>query len=102
MHEISAAEVGELFPLARTDDVLAGFYVAEDGRANPVDVTMSLAKGARRHGGRTIVEGVPVTGVLTRSAARSPAYARRSATSRPSTSSTAPACGPASSASGPA
>ena len=41
----------ELFPLARTDDVLAGFYVAEDGRANPVDVTMSLAKGAR-HGGR--------------------------------------------------
>ena len=52
MHEISPREVGELFPLARTDDMLAGFYVAEDGRANPVDVTMSLAKGAR-HGGRT-------------------------------------------------
>ena len=31
----------------RTDDLLAGFYVAEDGRANPVDVTMALAKGAR-------------------------------------------------------
>ena len=41
----------ELFPLARTDDILAGFYVAEDGRANPVDVTMALAKGAR-HAGR--------------------------------------------------
>ena len=38
----------ELFPLARTDDILAGFYVAEDGRANPVDVTMALARGARQ------------------------------------------------------
>ena len=64
VHEISAREVGELFPLARTDDVLAGFYVAEDGRANPVDVTMSLARGARQAGAR-IVEGVPVLDVLT-------------------------------------
>ena len=47
VHEISAPEVAELFPLARTDDVLAGFYVKEDGRANPADVTMSLASGAR-------------------------------------------------------
>ncbi|WP_432972740.1 GcvT family protein [Dactylosporangium sp. CA-233914] len=65
VHEISPAEVRELFPLARTDDVLAGFYVAEDGRANPVDVTMSLAKGARQRGVR-IREGVPVTGTLRR------------------------------------
>jgi glycine cleavage system aminomethyltransferase T/glycine/D-amino acid oxidase-like deaminating enzyme len=63
VHEISAVEVAELFPLARTDDVLAGFYVQEDGRANPVDVTMSLAKGARLRG-VTIVEGVTVTGFL--------------------------------------
>src|SRR3954454_18542082 len=68
VHEISPAEVGELFPLARTDDVLAGFYVAEDGRANPVDVTMSLAKGARLRGVR-IVEGVPATGFLTKNGA---------------------------------
>jgi glycine/D-amino acid oxidase-like deaminating enzyme len=33
VHEISAAQVRDLFPLARTDDILAGFYVAEDGRA---------------------------------------------------------------------
>src|SRR5262249_54020789 len=56
VHEISGREVGELFPLARTDDILAGFYVAADGRANPVDVTMSLARGARRRG-VTIVQG---------------------------------------------
>src|SRR5450759_722732 len=65
VQEISAAEVGELFPLARVDDILAGFYVKEDGRANPVDVTMSLAKGARLRGA-TIIEGVPVTDVLER------------------------------------
>src|SRR3954454_6633259 len=47
VHEISPRQVKELFPLARVDDILAGFYVKEDGRANPVDVTMALAKGAR-------------------------------------------------------
>lgn len=64
VHELSAREVGDLFPLARVDDVLAGFYVKEDGRADPVDVTMALAKGARLQGA-TIVEGVAVTGVRT-------------------------------------
>ena len=62
VHEISAREVSDLFPLARTDDVLAGFYVKEDGRANPVDVTMALAKGARMQGAR-ILEGVSATGI---------------------------------------
>lgn len=62
VHEISAREVGELFPLARTDDILAGFYVKEDGRVDPVDCTMALAKGARLQGA-TILEGVPVTGI---------------------------------------
>ncbi|MCW5802963.1 MAG: GcvT family protein [Deltaproteobacteria bacterium] len=62
VQEISPREVGELFPLARTDDLLAGFYVAGDGRADPVGVTMALAKGARQMGA-TIVEGVAVTGV---------------------------------------
>ncbi len=63
VHEISAHEVAELWPLARTDDVLAGFYIPADGRVNPVDVTMSLAKGARQQGVK-IIEGVPVTGFL--------------------------------------
>jgi heterotetrameric sarcosine oxidase gamma subunit len=63
VHEISAREVKDLFPLAKTDDILAGFYVKEDGRANPVDATMALAKGARMQGA-TILEGVPATGFL--------------------------------------
>jgi 4-methylaminobutanoate oxidase (formaldehyde-forming) len=63
VHEISAAEVKDLFPLARVDDILAGFYVKEDGRVNPVDATIALAKGARMQGA-LVIEGVPATGVL--------------------------------------
>ena len=64
VHEISPAEVRDLFPLADTSDLLAGFYVPGDGRVNPVDVTMALAKGARAKG-VSIVEGVTVEEVLT-------------------------------------
>jgi 4-methylaminobutanoate oxidase (formaldehyde-forming) len=73
VQEISPREVGELFPLARTDDLLAGFYVAEDGRANPVDVTMSMARGARM-AGALIKEGSPdvVVGARARRRADTP------------------------------
>jgi 4-methylaminobutanoate oxidase (formaldehyde-forming) len=57
VHEIGPREVCELFPLADPHGIRAGFHVKEDGRANPVDVTMALAKGARLAGAR-IVEGV--------------------------------------------
>src|SRR4029077_2241944 len=63
VHELSAREVQDLFPLAKVDDILAGFYVKEDGRVNPVDVTMALAKGARLRGVK-IIEAMPVSGVL--------------------------------------
>ena len=63
VHEISPREVKELFPLANVDDIEAGFYVKEDGRVNPVDVTMALAKGARMKGVK-ILEATPATGVL--------------------------------------
>jgi heterotetrameric sarcosine oxidase gamma subunit len=68
VQEISPGDVKEMFPLARTDDLLAGFYVADDGRANPVDVTMALGKGARQRGA-TILEGVPALAVLKRNGA---------------------------------
>ncbi len=62
-HEISASEVKRRFPLARTDDILAGFLVERDGRVNPVDFTMAIAKGARQQGA-LILEDVPVIDVL--------------------------------------
>ena len=62
VHEISPREMSDLFPWARTDDLLAGFHVPGDGRVNPVDLTAALAKGARQLGVR-VVEGVAVTDV---------------------------------------
>ncbi|MEZ5091812.1 FAD-dependent oxidoreductase [Nocardioides sp.] len=64
VHEISPREMSDLFPWARTDDLLAGFHVPGDGRVNPVDLTAALAKGARQLGVR-VVEGVSVEEVLT-------------------------------------
>ncbi|HEY3801620.1 MAG TPA: FAD-dependent oxidoreductase [Kofleriaceae bacterium] len=64
VHELSPAQVKDLFPLAETSDLLAGFYVKEDGRANPVDATMALAKGARL-AGATLVEECPAIGLRT-------------------------------------
>jgi len=60
--EISPSEVKEMWPLADTSDILSGFYTPEDGRANPVDFTMALAKGARM-GGVKIFEGTKVIGI---------------------------------------
>jgi len=60
---IDAKRAGELYPLLRTDDLHGGLWIPGDGKANPADLTMSLAKGARNRGVR-IVEGVEVTGVL--------------------------------------
>lgn len=59
--EISPAEVQELWPLLDTSDMIAGFYTREEGRADPANCAMSMAKGARM-GGARIIEGVAVTG----------------------------------------
>ncbi len=60
--EISPKEVKDMWPLADTSDILAGFFVPEDGKANPVDFTMALAKGARM-GGVQIFEETEVVGI---------------------------------------
>ena len=63
--EISPREVADLWPLLRVDDVLAGFLVPDEGRADPVGVAVSLAKGARSRGVR-IVEHVGAVAVEVR------------------------------------
>ena len=63
-HEISARELQDMWPLADTSDVLSAFYVPDEGRADPVGVATSLARGARALGVR-VVEGVSVTGIDT-------------------------------------
>lgn len=65
---ITPREAGDLYPLLRTDDLHGALWFPGDGKANPADLCMSLAKGARQRGAR-LVEGVEVTGVLTRGGA---------------------------------
>ncbi|MBW8011534.1 MAG: FAD-dependent oxidoreductase [Chloroflexi bacterium] len=62
VEEISPTEVKKFWPLAETEDILAGFITPEDGRCNPVDTTMALAKGARM-GGALLYEETKVTGI---------------------------------------
>jgi len=63
-HEITAAEVKKMWPLAEVGDLEAAFYFPNDGRVNPTDVTQALAKGARL-GGVRIFENTQVTDILT-------------------------------------
>ena len=58
---VTPAEAGKLWPLMRTDDLVGAVWLPGDGKANPTDLTQSLAKGARSRGAK-LVEGVTVTG----------------------------------------
>jgi glycine cleavage system T protein len=59
---ISPREAGRLWPLMRTDDLAGAVWIPRDGRTNPIDTTLALAKGAR-NAGATILENVTVTGI---------------------------------------
>jgi len=61
---VSPAEIARIAPILRTDDLAGGVWIPGDGKANPTDLTQSLAKGARLRGAR-IAEGVKVVGVAT-------------------------------------
>jgi len=59
---IPPAEAARIAPILRTDDLAGAVWIPGDGKANPTDLTQSLAKGARMNGA-TIAEGVKVVGV---------------------------------------
>jgi sarcosine dehydrogenase len=61
MHLLSAKEAQDLWPLMDVADVVGAAFLPTDGQANPSDITLSLAKGARMHGAR-IFEDCEVTG----------------------------------------
>jgi 4-methylaminobutanoate oxidase (formaldehyde-forming) len=60
---IDRSRIAELWPLLRTDDLHGGLWIPGDGKANPADLCMSLAKGARLRGVK-VVEELEVSGVL--------------------------------------
>ncbi len=66
--EISPARAGDLFPVLRTDDLAGAIWIPGDGKANPADLTMSLAKGARNRGVK-IVEDAEIVAVRSEPAA---------------------------------
>ena len=47
---ITPQEAGDLYPVMRTDDLQGAIWIPGDGKANPADLCMSLAKGARNRG----------------------------------------------------
>ncbi|MFX8824819.1 FAD-dependent oxidoreductase, partial [Acinetobacter baumannii] len=49
---ISPQRAGELYPIMRTDDLAGAVWLPGDGKANPADLTQSLAKGARLRGAK--------------------------------------------------
>ena len=61
---ISPKQAGELYPILRTEDLQGALWIPGDGKANPADLTMSLAKGARNRGVK-MIENIEVTGILT-------------------------------------
>jgi 4-methylaminobutanoate oxidase (formaldehyde-forming) len=62
---ITPGEAGRRWPLMRTDDLVGALWLPRDGRTNPIDTTLALAKGARQ-GGATILENTPVTAIRVR------------------------------------
>ncbi len=62
VHLITPREAADKWPLLRTEDLQGALWFPQDGKANPTDLTQSLAKGARNLGVR-IAQGVKVTGV---------------------------------------
>ncbi|MEI8031365.1 MAG: FAD-dependent oxidoreductase [Comamonadaceae bacterium] len=63
-HLITPGEALALYPIMRTDDLQGAIWLPGDGKVNPADLCMSLAKGARNRGVK-MVEGIEVTGVIT-------------------------------------
>jgi 4-methylaminobutanoate oxidase (formaldehyde-forming) len=60
---LTSEETVALFPLLAPDGLRGSLHYPDEGRATATDVTMSLAKGARRRG-VLLREGVRVTGIV--------------------------------------
>jgi 4-methylaminobutanoate oxidase (formaldehyde-forming) len=62
VEDFSPAEIKARYPHLETGDVTGGVWLPTDGQADPANIAMALAKGARMRGA-AILEGVEVTAV---------------------------------------
>ena len=74
MQLLTPQEALNLWPLMNVEDVIGAAFMPTDGQANPSDITLSLAKGARMAGAvihedtevlEVVLEGGAITGVRT-------------------------------------
>ncbi|WP_373049652.1 GcvT family protein [Thalassovita aquimarina] len=65
VHEITPAEAAERFPIGDFSNTITAFWYPKEGRTNPVDTTMALARGARSRGAK-IIEDTSVVDIITR------------------------------------
>ncbi len=69
MDLLSPEEARDLWPLMTVDDVVGAAFLPSDGQANPSDITLALAKGARQ-AGVTLVDDMAVTRIVLDDAGR--------------------------------
>jgi len=62
---IAPSRAKELYPILHTDDLVGAIWLPGDATANPVDVTASLARGARDRGAQ-VFETTRVTAICTK------------------------------------
>ncbi|MCI0811129.1 MAG: FAD-dependent oxidoreductase, partial [Chloroflexi bacterium] len=65
---ITNREVGEMWPLMQTDDLVGAIHIVKDGQTLPTETAKAMAKGAA-DGGASIFEGVQVTSIRQRGGA---------------------------------
>ena len=59
---LSSEEVQARYPMLNTSDSVGGLFLPSDGQADPTNIALALAKGARQHGAE-VYENVKVTGI---------------------------------------
>lgn len=69
IHKGSPTEAADVFPIGDLSDVTVGSFIPDDGRVNPIEVTMSLANGARIGGTRNC-KVVAVAEIIARKASQ--------------------------------
>ena len=61
-HVVTTEEIKSHYPLLNVSGSVGGVFIPSDGQADPTNITLALAKGARKNGVQ-IFENVKVTGV---------------------------------------
>ena len=65
VENIGLNEISKLYPHLKLDDVVGGVWLPKDGQADPVNITLALAKGARNFGVK-IFENIKVKDIITK------------------------------------